>query len=219
MYPSVNKILGRIMKKIISLQLLALLFGFSSVQADVIGLYEGDNGTQIDFEVLTYTRGINIDARLDPSKDSRVSALQSVHMTSDQYREVFETNKTISNMKLSGVFDSSAQAETKDGMRTVTITETYLSDGGVLVTEKILKIEIQQKEISSIKLQTRVRRGFLGAPLWMSKVFNEKVEVTKVKDGLSLRDDGYEICRVTSDEAIDRGARGGSTAELSKVCE
>ncbi len=207
------------MKNLVLVVFLAVCASFSSVNANVIGLYEGADGAQIDFNVLTYTRGIAIDARLDPSVDNRRSALQQVTMTSDQYREIFESDKTIEQMKLGGVFDSVADAKTEDDQRKVTITETFSSDGDVLVTKKVLEIKIKNQEIESIKLQTKVRRGLLGiVPLWMAKVFNEKVEVTKVKDGLLLRDDGHEFCRVTNSEAIDQGALGGDYQELSAVC-
>ena len=50
------------MKKLIAASL--ILLSCSSF-ASVMGRYEGDAGTQVDFSVLTFARGISIDARLD----------------------------------------------------------------------------------------------------------------------------------------------------------
>jgi len=53
---------GNNMKKLIAASL--ILLSCSSF-ASVMGRYEGDAGTQVDFSVLTFARGISIDARLD----------------------------------------------------------------------------------------------------------------------------------------------------------
>lgn len=71
----------------------------------------------------------------------------------------------------------------------------------------------------SAELKTRKRRGVLGmVPLWMAKVFDKKIELTRSADGLLLRDDGFDICRVTESAAIEQAQDGGSYSELNSIC-
>lgn len=202
------------MKKLL---VLCLVLVSSSSFASVMGRYEGTNGTQIDFEVLTYMGGIGIDARLDPDQDSRNSAMQSVRMEKHQFDKLFDSSDEIEEMSLLSPFSATGSASGTQAKRTVVINESYID--GVLVSEKILTIKIKNGSIVSAELKTRKRRGLLNmVPLWMAKVFDEKIEVTKTQDGLLLRDDGVEICRVTSQTAIEQAQNSGSYSELNRIC-
>lgn len=203
------------MKFVIAMALAGIL---SSASADVIGRYEAKNNGLIDFKVLTYTRGITLDARLDPKKDSRVSALQTVQLSFNQYQLLFETEQEVKDLRLSGVFKTTASASGDNANRKVTIVEVF-EEGGKLVTEKTLKLSIVAGEIMEASLVTRQRRGLLNViPLWMSKVFNKSIELNKAEDGLLLRDDSGDLCRVTEENKMKLAARGGSTVELQKIC-
>lgn len=203
------------MKLVIAMVLAGI---FSSASADVIGRYEAKNNGLIDFKVLTYTRGITLDARLDPKKDSRVSALQTVQLSFNQYHLLFETEQEVKDLRLSGVFEATANASGDNANRTVTIVEVF-EEGGKLITEKTLKLNIVAGEIMDASLVTRQRRGLLNIiPLWMGKVFKKSIEVNKVEDGLLLRNDSADLCRVTEESKIKLAARGGSTAQLQDIC-
>ena len=203
------------MKFVIAMALAGIL---SSASADVIGRYEAKNNGLIDFKVLTYTRGITLDARLDPKKDSRVSALQTVQLSFNQYQLLFETEQEVAQLRLSGAFKTTANASGDSANRTVTIVEVF-EEGDKLVTEKTLKLNIVAGEIMEASLVTRQRRGLLNViPLWMSKVFKGSIELNKVEDGLLLRNDSSDMCRVTEESKIKLAARGGSTAQLQDIC-
>lgn len=202
------------MKKLIAASL--ILLSCSSF-ASVMGRYEGSNGTQVDFSVLTYMGGIIIDARLDIDEDSRDSALQSVRMRKEQFDQLFDSETEVTDLELISPFEAKASASGDQSDRTVVITEQFIE--GVLVSEKILTLKIKDGLLTSARLKSRQRRGLLNMiPLWMAKVFDKKIELTRTEDGLLLRDDYEDICRVTTDQAIERAQRSGNYEELSQIC-
>src|SRR5690606_36404129 len=94
------------------------------------------------------------------------------------------------------------------------------ADNGTLVSQKILKLNSENGELVKATLESSKRRGILGIiPLWMKRVFKKSIDLRKVEDGLLLRDDGVDICRVTSEAAIAQGAKGGNSSELRAVCD